>query len=389
MYQLNVLLCSKSEIKKKVVTDFFSQRYINFTTDIECIDCSGCGLPPQPINCGIECATERIKYAKKILQKKDQLFLFISIENDLAYDGYLIGRRDDEYYDRAHVRMEFANCIGYGVSEKILCPLQEKQYQFQSQKTVVYSNRISGYAKTGGEFMEEMYGVNADNWMADLSHTDRKWQIEHALELAFEDLCNSICSCKIISDSYKTYPNFPKTGVNFKYFYSLFQNENMSKLTSLLHKKYNCTQFDAILPLESRGLVLGALLANILKTSMIPLQKPGKIPGISLDMAYEKEYGKDEIQVSVDLFDNLFENKKSLYRFLIVDDLIATGGTIEASVKILKILSEKYGFNFEVEILALDEVEPLRENAEKKIGNDYTIMFRDIDKCWDFILNMH
>ena len=76
-------------------------------------------------------------------------------------------------------------------------------------------------------------------------------------------------------------------------------------------------------------------------------------------MAYEKEYGSDDVQISLDLFSSVL-HKNKIYRFLIVDDLIATGGTVEAAVKIVNLLSKLYSFKYEVFILSLEEVPSLR-----------------------------
>jgi adenine phosphoribosyltransferase len=227
--------------------------------------------------------------------------------------------------------------------------------------------------------------------MGDLLGIDRKDQIITGIKNAYENLRENITNCEQIKKCYLSYPDYPKTGVLFKAFYSLFNgnNMNMNRLANVLESKYAACEIDVILPLESRGLVLGAVLADRLKCSMVPLQKPGKIPGALITMAYEKEYGADDIQISLDLCGSLFSSvvdkkKTKVYRFLVVDDLIASGGTVEAAVKIVRKLSELYAFKYEVFILALDEVIALRQAASKRIGNNYCILFRDAVNKKDF-----
>lgn len=378
---VKILLTSESDIKKGAVDDVFG-RQTKTAFMIECINCDICQLPPQPIDCGEYCTQARIECAKKQLKNSGKDFseyLFVSIENDLV-------KENDGYHDRAHVRLELMDFFGIGMSKKIGCPIGPKMEQFESQNMITFSEHISGFPKTGGEFLAEMFGINHKNWMNDLFGLDRKEQITQALYLALSDLCNTIRECYHLYHSYRTYPNFPNAGVDFKYFYSLFRGENMNILGKLLQKKYQYAKYDAILPLESRGLVLATLLADRLKTTMIPFQKPGKIPGDTIGSdEYEKEYGKDEIKVSVDLFTDLVATRKKFYRFLITDDLVASGGTLEATEKILNILAKKFNFEYHADILVLEEVPGLRMKAATKISIVYAVIFRNINRCHEII----
>ena len=363
-----ILLASASAIKKEAVKQYFKDWIV------DCINCDAVGLPPQPVNCGMECAYQRVCFAK--LQRPDQSYdLVIAIESDVVI-------KDGSYFDRVHVRIEAGDIVGVGKSDDIMFPLASAE-ACASQPIVsfILSDKIKGYATTIGEYLHKETGCDAKNWMWDLKEINRTDQILTGIAEAYDDLTKNIASCSSIRSCYVSYPDYPKAGVLFKAFYSLFKGNNMNKLGEILESKYAAYEIDVILPLESRGLVLGAMLADRLKCAMVPLQKPGKIPGALITMAYEKEYGSDDIQISLDLFGSIFSQLSSrntkIYRFLVVDDLIATGGTIEAAVKILRLLSKLYAFRYEVFILSLDEVPPLRCVAEKKIGKDYCILFRD------------
>ena len=371
MDHLCIIITSTSEIKTKAVQAFFKPMFPNVS--FKSINCDGCGLPPQPIDCGTNCAAERIKFAKKSLTKEEiNSSIIVSIESDLS-------KNNGSYLDKAHVRMEFAELAANACSESIACPIDVQT--FESQNLITYSKKITGYEKTGGSLLAQQHSyVDPKNWMKDLWGFDRSKQIAIGLNFAWNALKSNVSACLSLSNSYNIYPNFPKDGVSFKYFYSLFIDNGMQKLGNVLGDKYQPYEFDIIFPLETRGFILGTLLADKLGTTMIPIQKPGKIPGGSVSMAYEKEYGHDEIHVSNDLLDNLFSSKKSFYRIMVVDDLIATGGTIEAVVKIINSLSKRFKFNYEIEILALDEVVPLREKAASKIGYGYTILFRNAEQ---------
>ncbi|XWV25626.1 hypothetical protein QJ856_gp0127 [Tupanvirus deep ocean] len=375
MSMINVLLTSDSVIKKEAVENYFNKTYPKIKFSLILINCDACGLPPQPVECGKFCCYERTKYALEHSQQ--QYDIVISIENDLVY---FLGR----YIDRAHARITCYDIVGTGLSNFIDCPVTQKQIDNFSECT--YSEKIRGYSGTAGQILYETFGWNSKNWMLESEGIDRKTQIAEALDDAFKNLLCNISNCFSVCQNYKSYPDFPKSGVTFKYFYSLFVSGNMKKIAELLETKYEAHNIDAIFPLESRGLVIGSVLADRLETTMIPLQKPCKIPGKSISMPYQKEYGSDEIQISIDVVEMFLEkNKKSFYKFLIVDDLIATGGTIKAGLILLEKLAIQYGFKYEVEILSLDEVQPLKTIAEEKISQDYFVLFRNINTAYKIL----
>lgn len=379
-----ILLASESEIKKTAVYNFFKDQ-LNCDIVMELINCDGCHLPPQPIDCGQQCATSRIDYVKKMsLDKNLNEWLIVSIEDDLVQenDSYQVYG----YQNYSHVRLELLGFVGVGKSQRIKCPVDIKDCKFKDQPILTFSKYIKGYYKTAGEFLSEIFKVNPKNWMLDLYNLDREDLIIQALYKALDDLFSTVNKYYHMYHSYSTHPNFPKPGVNFKYFYSLFNGNGMNALVELLQRKYQYSEYNAVLPLESRGLVLGALLSDHLKITMIPFQKPGKIPGelISSD-EYVKEYGNDEIVMSVELFEKQLIEGQKIYRFLIVDDLIASGGTIEASIKILDKFAQKFQFEYHVDILVLDEILELQIKAQEKIGNNYVVLFRNIDQCYQIM----
>ncbi len=156
----------------------------------------------------------------------------------------------------------------------------------------------------------------------------------------------------------KDYPNFPKKGIIFKDIWPLLENPDAFEyILSTFQKQYN-GKTDAIAGIESRGFVFGAALANRMKLSFIPIRKKGKLPGETLYIDYEIEYGN----ASMEIQKNILKNKK---RIVIIDDLLATGGTSEAAIKLLE--------NIEIEVNGLGFVIELKFlNGRKKI-NKYDI----------------
>lgn len=143
-------------------------------------------------------------------------------------------------------------------------------------------------------------------------------------------------------------PDFPKPGILFKDITTLLKNGPVfSSLVSDLVNRYKDYNLDAIVGIESRGFIFGAPLAAALEIGFVPARKPGKLPAETVGAEYELEYGTDKIEMHRDAV-----SKGD--RILIVDDLIATGGTAEAAVKIVRSLeAEVVELFFLVELVFL------------------------------------
>lgn len=144
-------------------------------------------------------------------------------------------------------------------------------------------------------------------------------------------------------------PDFPKPGILFRDITTLLQNPDGLRYTiDLMAEKCADLQPDYILGMESRGFIFGPPLAYKLGTGFVPVRKPGKLPAAVHTVEYELEYGTDSLEMHQDA---LHEGAK----VLIVDDLIATGGTAAATVQLVEQTgAEVIGFGFIVELLALE-----------------------------------
>ena len=142
-------------------------------------------------------------------------------------------------------------------------------------------------------------------------------------------------------------PNFPKEGINFYDITTLLSDPKAFKLSiqSMVdYIKQNKIEADVIASTEARGFIFGAALAYELGLSFIPVRKPGKLPYKTESFEYEKEYGKDKIEIHKDAV-------SSGQKVLLVDDLLATGGTIKATAELVKkIGGELAGFLFLIEL---------------------------------------
>ena len=133
-----------------------------------------------------------------------------------------------------------------------------------------------------------------------------------------------------IKSKIRTIENYPIDGVMFRDITTLFEDsEGLREAIDLLVERYKDLKIDKIAAIEARGFLLGAPLAYLLNVGLVLIRKPGKLPSKTIDQEYELEYGSDRIEVH----DDAIEKGEKI---LIVDDLIATGGTVEAAVKLVQ-----------------------------------------------------
>ena len=131
----------------------------------------------------------------------------------------------------------------------------------------------------------------------------------------------------------RTVPDFPIKGINFYDITTLFDNKiTFNYIIQLLSKRYESKGLDKIVAIEARGFILGSALAHSLDLGFVPIRKKGKLPYIKISNTYSLEYGEDTIEIHVDAIN---KNEK----VLLVDDLIATGGTAQASADLVKQLN--------------------------------------------------
>lgn len=140
-------------------------------------------------------------------------------------------------------------------------------------------------------------------------------------------------------------PDYPMAGVQFKDVTSWFMNpEDLNEITDKLYEYYKDKGITKVCGIESRGFVMGAILAQKLGAGFVPIRKPGKLPYEKVCIEYKKEYGFDRIEMHKDAI-----NEKDIV--LIHDDLLATGGTSSAACHMVKQFNpRKIMANFIIEL---------------------------------------
>ena len=154
---------------------------------------------------------------------------------------------------------------------------------------------------------------------------------------------------KKIEEYVRSIPDFPEEGIIFRDVTSILEDaEGLHLAVDLIQEKIGETEFDVVVGPESRGFIFGVPVAYNLHKSFVPVRKKGKLPCETITMKYDLEYGSAEIEM----------HKGSIrpgQKVVIVDDLMATGGTMEAIVKLIEQMGGKV-----VKIVCLMELAGLK-----------------------------
>ena len=138
-----------------------------------------------------------------------------------------------------------------------------------------------------------------------------------------------------LKDSIRTVPDYPVPGIQFRDITTLLQKPHLyKKMIDAMTSQWKSYHIDAILSIESRGFIMAGAIAYNLETAFIPLRKPQKLPFETYSVSYELEYGATDMHIHKDALDG----HKNL---LIIDDLLATGGTVIAAVELIKKFQDK------------------------------------------------
>ena len=152
-------------------------------------------------------------------------------------------------------------------------------------------------------------------------------------------------------------PDYPKPGILFRDVTGILDSADGLRLAiDQLADRLQGVQFDAIVSMESRGFIFGMPLAYKLNKAFVPVRKPGKLPRETVSASYELEYGTDTLEMHRDAL-------KPGARVVVVDDLLATGGTAGACARLVECLGAKV-----VKMLFVIELEGFAARSEKLAG---------------------
>jgi adenine phosphoribosyltransferase len=167
-----------------------------------------------------------------------------------------------------------------------------------------------------------------------------------------------------IRDLIRDIPDFPKPGIMFKDFTPLLRDPSgLALAVEMMANPFRGKHIDIVAGAESRGFIFGTALAQTLSAGFVPIRKPGKLPHKTASVVYDLEYGSDKVEIHLD---SMIPGQ----RVLLVDDLLATGGTMEACCKLVKGLKAEI-----VGITVLIELGFLNGRARlNKYGEVHTVL---------------
>ena len=167
-----------------------------------------------------------------------------------------------------------------------------------------------------------------------------------------------------VKDYIRTIPDFPHEGIMFRDVTTLFLDPRGFRMAvDQMLAPYAGQRFDKVAGLEARGFILGGAIAHQLSVGFVPIRKKGKLPGKTIEQSYTLEYG----EATMELHDDSLQPGEKV---LLVDDLLATGGTAEAGIKLIeKLGAEVIGCSFIIDLPALGGREKL-----ESLGMDVKVL---------------
>lgn len=217
---------------------------------------------------------------------------------------------------------KFAHVINMSTApEAILANEAEIEYAVVAMATD-YDCWKKSEAPVTWEEIEKVMKQNSENVKKVLISTIQKLARQTPLKEELNYIKNKI----------RTIPDFPKPGIMFRDITTLFQDKaGMKKVIDILHERYKNKNIDVVAGIEARGFIIGGSLAERLNASFVPIRKKGKLPHKTASQEYELEYGTDAVEIHQDAI-------APGQNVLLIDDLIATGGTAQAACKLVELL---------------------------------------------------
>lgn len=319
---IKVLIASESNQKVNAVKRAFQEKFPHEIIEYVIAKTSS-GVPEQPV--GRACATEGVRNRLQSLPSA----LLVDADYAIAIENYI---------------EQVPTVAGFAWCDKglIICKQKEQEIfittkpVFFDKKYVELAQKMSvtisekGYSTTVGKAIQASFAVgviDAADWHRDplFGGVSRQQLLKDALDKALynEELV-------FVKSLIVQYPDFPKPGILFSDFLPIVQNpKGLQIIVDFFAQRYAHQNISAIVGLESRGFILAAALAYALGVSFVPVRKPGKLPGAIYSVTYQKEYGVDTLSIAQSAL-------RAGERVIIIDDLIATGGSARAAIELVK-----------------------------------------------------
>ena len=325
-----IVLLSNSMVKKQA---FFTSNFGKITQHIKCINAKT--DTPQPIGNknGYLVACQRIN--NYIAEHYDMKNIIIAIESYLD-------KVDDIWYDKCVVVIRWKDTIIHTVSKTLVSfDNSLMDMLIQNSKEMPHGRDV-----TLGSIIGDIYNTASDNWYECYNKFDRVHHIKETINQIIID--NKLK--KLVYDNIPKIQDFPKKGILFSDVISMFSDKLIVSIIMYYIKQLIIIDrefdeaYDYIIGLESRGFIIGSMIANELGCGFVPIRKAGKLPGETYQAKYIKEYGEDVFEIQKNA---LRENA----RILVVDDILATGGSLMAAKELLSNYS-----NIQIDYFVMEDV---------------------------------
>lgn len=317
---ISVVIASQSSQKIAAVQQAFSIKFphdqITYRT---CVSDSGIANQPVGYDCALQGVRNRFASVPQELLPADYV---VAIENYIEQSP--VTKR---CYDKGLV------LIKQGQQEMVLTTMPT----YIPQEFVDLAQQLSddvcesGYTTTVGCAIQYFFAdrqIDPSDWHhePEFGGVSRQQLLQDALrKILFAD------QLEYIKSFVTFYSNFPKLGITFANFLPILNDaQAFCMMIDLLVQRYQDRNITAIVGLESRGFIHGAALAHALGIRFVPVRKPGKLPGATYSVSYAKEYGFDTLVIAQDAL-------TADDRVLIIDDLIATGGSARAAIELVSL----------------------------------------------------
>lgn len=346
---IKVAVASASEVKTSAVYDAFDTHFKDSNIEVAPYRCPS-GVPEQPI--GIEVAIKgarnRISQIPEDIQVQSDYI--VSIENTIEYIPEKKSWKDIGVVIMKKNHQQGKEVVTYSRATAIPMEFVHKAEESSKGEEVL----DEGYSMTIGNVIKEAFplrDIQADDWHREIEFggVSRKNLLQEAVfkALHFEEI-------SALRERIVHYQGFPKPDIVFADFFPLVQDgASFSRCVDLFAEYYRGELIDVVVGLESRGFIFGAAIAMKLGVGFVPARKPGKLPGAVHSLSYEKEYGVDTLCIPQDVF-------KGRKKVLLVDDLIATGGSARAAIELVRLAGgEPIGFATLLEVKGLNGRETL------------------------------
>jgi len=320
---IKIVIASKSPQKVAAIKASFNDKFLD-DHPVYYLHATDSGIPEQPV--GADSAMQGIRNRLRSLPDNTEADYIISIENYIEQCS-----TDKSWHDKGLI------VVQQGLQETIMetKPILIPDIYVDLARQMSDKTSEHGYTTTVGKAIQQAFPdriVAPSNWHQEpeFGSVSRQQLLQDALDkvLNAQDL-------KILKSFVLTYPDFPKPGITFASFLPITQDAQAFQLMiDLLGRRYETKNIDVIVGLESRGFIIGAALAYKLGVSFVPIRKPGKLPGPIYSVDYQKEYGFDTLVIAQDAL-------QPGQRVLIIDDLIATGGSARAAIKLVHLAGGK------------------------------------------------